>query len=134
MARGSTILTPSTPRAALHAITAVTILLMYAQPARAQASLSPQSQGHARFHAEFYSHLRIPGTQTSCCNNQDCRPIKYRITTKGVLFYVNGTWFEPPKDRLIQMSTPDGGAHWCGIAFKGAPPHTYCAVIPPSAS
>lgn len=134
MARGLTLHPPSVLRAALYAFTTFAIVCACIRPTLAQALLPPDHRGHARYHAEFYSRLHIPGTKISCCNNQDCRPIKHRITAKGVLFYVNGTWFQPPRERLIQMSTPDGGAHWCGIAFRGAPPHTYCAVIPPSAS
>lgn len=121
------------PIAARCAVLAV-LLMMAGARTQAQTPLPPDNQGHARYHSDFYAHLRIPGTQSSCCNNQDCRPVAHRITSTGVRFLVNGTWLTPPTNRLIQTTTPDGGAHWCGVTFRGAPPHTYCAIIPPTGS
>jgi len=92
------------------------------------------ASGHQAFHNGFYEHLTMPGTNIPCCNNQDCRAAEYRVSPDGVYFRINELWVMPPPDRLIEAVTPDGGGHWCGVAYGGARPHTYCAIIPPSAS
>lgn len=84
--------------------------------------------GHAKFH-HWYQHFKQPGTGMSCCDGKDCRPISsYRVTPNGVEILVNGIWFFPPPQTVIESDTIDGGAHFCGI--DGKPPHTFCAIIP----
>ena len=107
-------------------------LLAYSLLAR--SSEPDHEAGHERFHDQFYKRLRIPGTVVPCCNDNDCRPTEFRVTSAGVVFFVRGRWIKPPPERVIQRTTPDGGGHWCGVAFKGGLAHTYCAIIPPTPS
>ena len=122
-------------RAALRQATVVMVtaaLIANAPPAmnvRAQ-----QAHGHELYHDEFYRYLKIPGTDTPCCDGRDCRPAQFKVTPTGVQFLINARWISPPPGRIIQTRTPDGGGHWCGIAFEGVRPHTYCAIIPPTGS
>jgi hypothetical protein len=48
---------------------------------------------------DIYSHLR-DGRGASCCNDWDCRPAFYRLTTRGVQMYVNQQWMDVPNERI----------------------------------
>jgi hypothetical protein len=85
--------------------------------------------GHAKHHDEFYRHLKIPGTVMSCCNNQDCRPAKYRITSTGVEMEVAGRWIMTPQSRVIEHIEATE-SHWCGVNEDTDSPKTFCAIIP----
>ena len=91
--------------------------------------------GHAKYHSDFYSKQRIPGSGASCCNDHDCRPVKYRHTAHGVEVYIDKLrrWIVPPQERVMFKDTPDNGGHWCGLehGIGGSnSPHTYCAIVP----
>ena len=85
---------------------------------------------HDKFH-QFYKGLQQPGSGASCCNNKDCRPVAFRVTATGVEMLIAGRWIRPPDVRTLEIETPDGGAHWCGIETRDEP-ITFCAIIPRS--
>jgi hypothetical protein len=87
----------------------------------------------------------------SCCDETDCHPAYYRITSAGVDMLVDNEWVRVPNN-LIQYRSLEGdtgetrGGHWCGVAnWKGFghltdPNHpalhlsrisTRCAILPP---
>jgi len=74
----------------------------------------------------------------SCCNEHDCRPAQYRLTSDGVQMLVGGKWIVVPAP-TIQYRTLDGdtgetaGGHWCGLT-GGFVTVTYCAVLPPNSA
>jgi len=89
--------------------------------------------GHAKHHSDFYSKQMIPNSNRSCCNQKDCRPVKYKHTSKGIEIFVAGQWIVPPQERTMFKDTPDDGGHWCGIdngILGDGKPHTYCAIVP----
>lgn len=43
----------------------------------------------------------------SCCNDQDCRPVPYRVTPAGVQMLVHGIWIAVP-DHAIQYRACPG--------------------------
>lgn len=95
--------------------------------------LAADPTGHAKHHSNFYSKQKIPGSQRSCCNQKDCRPVKYRHTSKGIEMLIAGAWITPPAERVMMKDTPDAGGHWCGIEdglLGDGKPHTYCAIVP----
>ena len=98
------------------------------------SALADDPIGHAKHHNDFYSKQTIPGSDLSCCNDKDCRPVKYKFTSKGVRMLIGGRWIYPPAKRVMFRDTPDAGGHWCGFE-EGLPqgnghPHTLCAIVP----
>jgi len=106
---------------------------------------------------DIYSGLMDNLGQSSCCNERDCRPAHYRITTAGVEMLLDDEWIGVPNE-VIQYRSLDGdtgethGGHWCGVTnwkeqdqvpgFEYAlPPNhpglhlsrffTRCAMLPP---
>jgi hypothetical protein len=98
---------------------------------------------------DIYSGLKDHRGRFSCCDEHDCRPADYRITTAGVEMFVDHEWVRLPNE-IIQYRTLDGdtgetrGGHWCGITYPGFEvPHpdfpamspsqfyTRCVVLPP---
>lgn len=96
----------------------------------AGSALAADPAGHAKYHSQFYKHLMIPGTQRSCCNDRDCRPVPHRVTLKGVEVQANGHWFIPPKHRTMTKVTPDGGAHLCSVPNYDGSEYVFCAILP----
>ncbi len=92
---------------------------------------------HMELHEKFYSKLKIPGTKQSCCNDRDCRPADYRVSSDGEYeFKVAGYWIKVDRMKIIHELTPDGGGHWCGVRYM-APGFgrkgnifTYCGIVP----
>jgi hypothetical protein len=99
-----------------------------------------RSEGH-----DIYSGL-TSHIGASCCDERDCRPAQYRITSVGVEMLLDGEWVRVP-DSVIQYRSLEGdtgktrGGHWCGVEERyDHPPHpnhpafrfsTRCAILPP---
>jgi hypothetical protein len=71
----------------------------------------------------------------SCCNQADCRPAPYRITSSGVEMWVKDRWFFVPDGRIQYRfiegdSGETGGGHWCGQLYANGY-ITFCAFLPP---
>src|SRR5262249_62187291 len=64
---------------------------------------------------------RTNGSQ-SCCDDRDCRPAHYRVTSAGVEMLLDDEWVGVPND-VIQYRSLDGdtgetrGGHWCGVTY-----------------
>ena len=77
--------------------------------------LAARAEGH-----DIYSGL-MDG-ETSCCNETDCHPANYRVTSAGVDMFVDGEWIRVPNN-LIQYRSLEGdtgetrGGHWCGVTY-----------------
>jgi hypothetical protein len=106
-----------------------------------------RAEGH-----DIYSGLKDHLGETSCCDETDCHPAHYRITSAGVDMLVDNEWVRVPNN-IIQYRSLDGdtgktrGGHWCGVTnWKERfdyPPHpnhpglhlsrysTRCAILPP---
>jgi hypothetical protein len=88
----------------------------------------------ARAH-DIYTHLKSRSGK-SCCDNSDCRPAPYRITSSGVEMQVGKTWVLVPRamveHRSLEGDTGEtNGGHWCGERYEGGFV-TYCAFLPPT--
>ena len=70
----------------------------------------------ARAH-DIYHDWKIPGTTTSCCNDQDCGPTRARVHVDGNYWEVwhNGEWLAVPPYAVLDMKSPDGRSHACVI-------------------
>lgn len=63
---------------------------------RASAQTGDHGDGHALNH-EWYQGLKQPGTGYSCCNNQDCRPMRAYLGDDGLWrAFVDGKWETVP--------------------------------------
>ena len=77
-----------------------------------------QARGdHDTFHV-WYRALKSPEGE-SCCNERDCHPVASRYTPAGpeggwvLEILIRNRWVKVPKDRILPLSSPDGGAHAC---------------------
>ena len=79
---------------------------------------------------EWYSRLRSPAG-VSCCNEQDCRPVTCRLDpkTEREEIKANGMWYAVEHDKVLPLSSPDGGAHACWGNPQGKP--TFLCIILP---
>ena len=72
---------------------------------------------HDAFHA-WYRGLKSPEGE-GCCNEQDCHPVASRYTGAGpegggaLEILILNRWVKVPKDRILPLSSPDGGVHAC---------------------
>src|SRR5437868_2466829 len=85
---------------------------------------------------DIYHSLQSPEGKR-CCDETDCRPANYKITSSGVQMDVDDLWLPIPHNR-IQFTLLAGdpghtrGAHWCGWVVPDEGLHTHCAILPPS--
>src|SRR5687767_3063096 len=92
---------------------------------------------------DIYSNL-LDKNGAPCCNQVDCQPAHFQITSRGVMMLVYGSWTGVPDD-VIQYRTLIGdtgetrGGHWCGwgdwSAVAGVLTHSFvtrCAILPPN--
>lgn len=70
--------------------------------------------GFAAFAHDPYSGWRQPGTGKSCCDNRDCRPVRAYLGDDGLHYILlNERWQPVPRDRVLQIPSPDLSAHAC---------------------
>ena len=80
---------------------AILVLLLMAGPAIA----------HDQYH-----DWKIPGTTTSCCNDQDCKPVRARANIDGVWqVWHEGRWLDVQPRSILSIPSPDGRSHACII-------------------
>ena len=66
----------------------------------------------------------------SCCEDRDCRPVGLCVLPdkrQGVV--IEGACRPIPRDKVLDLPSPDGGAHACWQGF-GQPPAIRCVVLP----
>jgi hypothetical protein len=77
-----------------------------------------------------------------CCDDSDCVPAPFRVTTDGVQMLVRGVWINVPRwyiqYRALLGDTTPHRSHWCGplhlVPTMGVNTRTRCAILPPHAS
>lgn len=63
-----------------------------------------------------YTDWKIPGTTTSCCNQNDCRPVRARVAFDGIWeVWHEGRWLPVPAGAMLPFPSPDGRSHACII-------------------
>jgi len=101
-------------------------------PAFSQTHDGQHGVGHETWHDTFYSKLIRQDTRTSCCSNADCRPTESRMIGDHYEVKVDGAWTPVPKETILHIEAPDGGAHVCAPRQIGANRGTiYCVILPP---
>ena len=54
---------------------------------------------------DIYTTLK-DGSGRSCCNNHDCRPAHYRLSSTGVQMLVSGEWIVVPNAAMTARKIP----------------------------
>ena len=73
-------------------------------------SFEPATEAH-----DIYSPLK-DRWGNSCCNDQDCRPVHYRVTPTGVQMLIDGDWIAVPDHAIQYRALPgDTGETYGGI-------------------
>jgi len=102
-------------------------------PRAVPAAEGDHGEGHAQWHAEFYSKLLRPDTKTSCCNLADCRPTEIRAAGDHYEVKKDGRWIRVPPQKIVKVAPPDGGAHICAppsTSAVWAPDEVFCIIMP----
>jgi hypothetical protein len=92
----------------------VLLLLVAALPARAHS-----------WYSDLHNRNGI-----SCCENQDCSPVELCVLPdrrEGLL--IDSVCRPIPWDKVLDLPSPDGGAHACWQHF-GNPPPIRCVILP----
>jgi hypothetical protein len=80
--------------------------------------------GKPRAHDQYHD-WKIPGSDTSCCNDSDCRPVRAKFEQDIWWAYLDGMWVPiPPANVLPPGTSRDGRSHYCGangLTFCFAP-------------
>ena len=66
----------------------------------------------------------------SCCEAKDCHPVELCVMPdrrEGLL--IEGVCRSIPWDKVLNVVSPDGGAHACWQPF-GHPPPVRCVILP----
>lgn len=86
--------------------------------------------GHQADGGQDYSKFR-QRNGSSCCNAQDCRPVRYQVRPDGsVLMFPDGQPVVVVPQLLNEQPSDDGHAHWCGLLMPGGLAQTFCAILP----
>jgi hypothetical protein len=104
--------------------------------------------GHHQFHDSHYRHWKQPGTDISCCSDQDCTLVAAEFRQGRWFALRQAEWFAPPdemgpghwlpiqrsewiavpEERIIRAPNPTiEGAHLCyssGLVICFVPPNT----------
>ena len=102
---------PSTATIGFLFVLVILLGAIVASPSRSQSH-----EGHAQNH-DWYQHLKIPGSDASCCSNKDCRPVRaYRDDNGNWLALLQGQWVPiPPRVILPRgMNREPFQKHLCG--------------------
>jgi hypothetical protein len=87
--------------------------------------------GHDKWHHGFYDQL-LQKDGSSCCNHVDCRPTQSRLVGNHYEVKGDGKWVSVPKDKIIKVLAPDGGAHVCAShQLEDGNATIFCVVLPP---
>lgn len=88
------------------------------------------ASAHRADSGQDYSKFR-QRNGTSCCNGEDCRPVRYQVRPDGsVVMFPNGQPVVVMPQLLNEQPSDDGHAHWCGLILPGGLAQTYCAILP----
>lgn len=114
------------------------------------AAVAPKAEetGHHRYHGSDYRYWKQPGTDISCCSDQDCAPVRAELR-QGQWFALRrsewagavdemgraepailprGEWIAVPDEKIIRVPNPAvESAHLCysmGKVVCFVPPHT----------
>lgn len=97
----------------LALISLVGFLSIWAFPLKAQSG--EHGDGHAEMHDTYKDWHPPSNPETSCCNNQDCRPTRAYVDDEGHWrALVDGQWLVVPSERMLPPDfAHDGRSHVC---------------------
>jgi len=82
-------------------------------------------------HNDWFRSLKQPGSEISCCDVSDCRPVEARTVAGKWEAEIENRWVEVPPAKILQSkSNPLGRAVACYWA-NGETIQWFCFVVPP---
>jgi len=88
------------------------------------------SWAHRSHSGQDYTKYRQPNG-ISCCSGHDCRPTRYELRPDGtIMMFPEEVAVAIPRDRINQLPSDDGQAHWCGVVSRTGQATTFCAILP----
>ena len=114
----------------------------------ASVGLYAEEIGHQQFHDSHYRHWTQPGTNVSCCSDQDCAPVTAEFRQGQWFALRQGEWLTPtdgmgsgswlplrqlewiavPEEKILRAPNPTvEGGHLCyanGVVICFVPPNT----------
>jgi hypothetical protein len=111
-------------------------------------AIAPKAEelGHQHYHGSDYRHWKQPGTDISCCSDQDCAPVRAELR-QGQWFALRQSelaidetappmrqrlqrseWIEVPDEKILRIPNPAvESGHLCyskGTVICFVPPNT----------
>jgi hypothetical protein len=78
---------------------------------------------------EWFQSLRIPGTQTSCCDLSDCHTVDYDIKGDHYRAFIEGEWVAIPNEKVLNnVGNPVGRGVACYAKYPDTPLRILCFV------
>jgi hypothetical protein len=64
---------------------------------------------------DWYTGLKVPGTELLCCGPNDCHPVPDQESPGGgeLKVLIDGAWHVVPPNLVLGMFSPDGQTHVC---------------------
>ena len=93
-------------------------------------AVAPKAEelGHQYYHDSDYRHWKQPGTNISCCSDQDCAPVRAELRQSQWFALRQGKWIAVPDEKIIRVSNPAvESGHLCyskGKVVCFVPPNT----------
>jgi hypothetical protein len=77
----------------------------------------------------WFQSLKIPGTQSSCCDLSDCHTVDYDIKGDHYRAFVEGEWVDIPNDKVLNnVGNPVGQGVACYAKYPDTPIRLFCFV------
>jgi hypothetical protein len=72
---------------------------------------------------DWYTGLKVPGTEMLCCGQKDCHPVPDQESPGGeeLKVLIDGAWYVVPPNLVLGMFSPDGQTHVCWGHLAGRP-------------
>jgi hypothetical protein len=74
-----------------------------------------EESGHRLHHDNDYRHWKQPETNTSCCSDHDCEPVKAELREGQWFALRESGWFDLPEDMALSFRSPLRKSEWIQI-------------------
>lgn len=77
---------------------------------------------------EWFQSLKIPGSQTSCCDLSDCHVVEYDMHGDHYRAFIEGKWIDIPNEKVLNIGNPIGQGIACYSHWQDFPVNIFCFV------
>ena len=103
------------PRPATHDHLRPGFCLAFAAVLLSSTAIAPskaEEVDHHRYHDNAYRHWKQPGTDISCCSNQDCAPVEAEFRQGHWFALRQSEWFAVPDEKAPGQRLPLRHGEW----------------------